>query len=96
MRRLLDLGVRPALRRLALAAGFAVAIAGPAAAQIAGQSVGQLVAAGYQVLSFVPIQGGYTALLVNYRETTPVLLLCNLNLNPDTRQMVTSGCFEVL
>ncbi|MGV8840745.1 MAG: hypothetical protein ACWA6X_10630 [Bauldia sp.] len=83
-------------RRLCAAAAIALALAGPAAAQITGQSVAQLVAAGYQVLAFVPIQGGYGTLLVNYREATPVLLLCNLNLSPDTRQMVTSGCFEVL
>lgn len=83
------------MRRLALATGLAVTIAAPAVAQVTEQSFAQLVAAGYQVLSFVPIQGGYATLLVNYREATPVVLLCNLNLNPDTRQIVTSGCFEV-
>ena len=92
------LRVRRGRRRFlgaAAAALIALGVAGPATAQT-GQSVAQLVAAGYQVLAFVPIQGGYAALLVNYREAPPVLVLCNLNLNPDTRQMVTSGCFAVL
>ncbi len=80
--------------RLAAAASVALAISGPASAQPA-RTVAGLVAEGYQVLSFSPIQGGFAALLVNYREATPLLVLCNVNLNADTRQMVTSGCFEV-
>lgn len=75
---------------------LAISAAGSSQAQTA-QSVAELVAAGYQVLSFVATQGGqgYTALLVNYREATPMLLLCNLNFSAATRQMVTSSCFEV-
>lgn len=91
-------GPGPGRRRvgaIVLAAAVSIGLGGPALAQATTQSVAQLVAAGYQILSFSAVQGGYTALLVNYREETPSLLLCNLNLNPDTRQMVTSGCFEV-
>lgn len=82
----------------AAAAAMTMGISGPVTAQTAGQSVAQLVAAGYQVLAFVPSQmgQGYATLLVNYRDGTPSLLLCNINLNATTRQMVTSGCFEVL
>lgn len=86
---------RSRLGRLAAATSIVLGLGGPALAQTTTQSVAQLVAAGYQILSFSAIQGGYAALLVNYREATPSLLLCSLNLNPDTRQMVTSGCFEV-
>lgn len=89
---------RRGLAGIAAAAVLATGIAGPATAQTTGPSVAQLVAAGYQVLAFVPSQmgQGYATLLVNYRDPTPTLLLCNINLNATTRQMVTSGCFEVL
>jgi len=94
----------PMLRRqsglvgAAAAAAIAAGIAGPAMAQANGQSVAQLVAAGYQVLAFGPSQmgQGYATLLVNYRDATPTLILCNINLDAATRQMVTSACFEVL
>lgn len=80
-----------------IAASLVAACAAGSAPAQTTQSVAQLVAEGYQILSFVATQGGqgYTALLVNYREATPMLLLCNLNFSAATRQMVTSSCFEV-
>lgn len=77
-----------------IVAGLALATVGRQA-HAQTQTVAQLVAEGFQVLAFTPIQGGYAALLANYRGETPVMLLCNMNLN-DQAKVATSVCFEVL